>query len=138
MLAVADEGRHIGVRSRILLIRRGLLLAGLATVTWSTVRVVRLLGGDDSVVPDSDPHGYVTITSMVLLPVLVLAVVTLVADTAELLRRGHAPSRSCHIGPGVALVLCAPLAGQFALVHAAIGVAVIVAALVDRRHALSV
>ena len=135
MSFVADEGRHIGVRSRILLLRRGLLLAGLATVAWSVTRVVRLLAGDDSVVPDSDPHGYATIMSMVLLPVLVIAAAMLVADTVELLRRGHAPSRSCHVGPGVALVLCAPLAGQFTLVPAAIGVALIVAAVIDRRHA---
>lgn len=123
-----------GVLSRILLVRRVLVLAGLAAATWSVTRVVRLLAGDDSVVPDGDPHGYGTIFSLVLLPVLVLAVATLVADTAELLRRGHSPGRSCHVGPGVTLVLCAPLAGELTLVAAAIGVAVVVAALVDRRH----
>lgn len=135
MLCVADEGIRSAVRSRILLVRRGLLLAGLAAVTWSMTRVVRLLAGDDSVVPASDPHGYLTITSLVLLPVLIFAVAALVADTAELFRRGHSPSRSCHIRPGVALALCAPLAGQLALVPATIGIAVIMAALVDRHHA---
>jgi hypothetical protein len=114
--------------ARILLVRRGLLLAGLVAVTWSATRVVRLLAGDESVVPDSDPHGYATITSLVLLPVLVFAAATLVVD---LFRRGHSP----HLGPGVALVLSAPLAGGFALVAASLGVAVIAATLIDRRHA---
>lgn len=117
--------------ARILLVRRGLLLAGLVVVAWSVSRVVRLFAGDESVVPDNDPHGYVTIMSLVLLPVLVFAAATLVADTVELFRRG----RSRHLGPGVALILSAPLAGRFALVAASLGVAVIVAALVDRRHA---
>ena len=105
--------------------RRGLLLAGLAVAAWSVSRVARLLAGDDSVVADSDPHGYAAIFSLVLIPVLAIAVVTLVA---RLRRRAHG------IAPGVALALSAPLAGPLALAALAIGAAIIAMALLDKRE----
>lgn len=118
-------------RSRLLWFRRGLLIAGLAVAAWSVVRVALLLGGVEEVVADDDAHGYASIFSLVLLPVLVVAVWTLVADTVELWRRG----RSHRVGPGVALVLSAPLAGGFAPAAAVIGVAIVATAVLDRRHA---
>ncbi|MFC4857650.1 hypothetical protein [Actinophytocola glycyrrhizae] len=126
---MADERGH--TPARMLVIRRGLLLAGLAVTCWSVTRTVLLLSGHD-VVPDDDRHGYLAIFSLVLLPVLVVAVVTLVADTAELWRRGHSPGRSRHVGPGVALALSAPLASPVAAVAVVVGVAIVVAARTDR------
>jgi len=121
----------------MLWIRRGLLLAGLATAGWAAIRVVLLLSGnDDLVVADDDRHGYFAIFSLVLLPVLVLAVATLVADSTELWRqRGRSPNRSCHVAPGVALALSAPLTGPLTLAAVVIGVAIVVAALADRHRA---
>lgn len=129
--AVIDESTPA---ARLLVLRRGLLLAGLATAGWSVTRVVLLLSGSDQVVADADRHGYVAIFSLVLLPVLALAVGTLVSDSVDLWRR----RRSHHVGPGVALVLSAPLAGSLALAAAAIGVAIVVAALIDRRASSTV
>lgn len=108
---------------------RGLLLAGLAVAVWSVSRVVRLLSGDDSVVADDDRHGYAAIFSLVLVPVLALAVVTLVT---ALLRR----DRPHRIAPGVSLALSAPLAGQLAIAALAIGAAIVVTAIVTRRSAV--
>ena len=130
---MADESTNTEVRSRLLMLRRGLLLAGLAAAGWSVTRVVLLFSGNDSVVADSDPHGYIAVFSLVLLPVLVIAVAALVADTVDLWRRGHSPGRSRRVGAGVTLVLSAPLAGEFALATAAVGVAIVVAAVIDRR-----
>ncbi|MBB4912170.1 hypothetical protein [Actinophytocola algeriensis] len=107
-------------------VRRGLLLAGLAVAGWAVIRATLLLSGNDDVVADDDPHGYVAIFSLVLIPVLLLAVGTLLACVI-------AP-RSHRIVPGVALVLSAPLASPLALVAAAIGVAILVDAVVDRRR----
>lgn len=108
---------------------RGLPLAGLAVAVWSVSRVVRLLSGDDSVVADDDRHGYAAIFSLVLVPVLALAVVTLVT---ALLRR----DRLHRIGPGVSLALSAPLAGQFAIAALAVGAAIVVTAIVTGRSAV--
>lgn len=107
---------------------RGLLLAGLAIAVWSATRVGRLISGDDSVVADDDPHGYVAIFSLVLVPVLVVAVVTLVTA----LWRRDRPDR---IAPGVTLALSAPLAGQLAIAALAIGAAIVATALITRRGA---
>jgi hypothetical protein len=135
---VADESAPAGTaaakRSPILLIRRGLLLIALAIAAWSMTRAALLLSGNDQVVADSDPHGYFAIFSLVLLPVLAVAVATVVSDTAELWRRGRS-GRSCHVSPGLTLALSAPLAGPFALAAVIIGVAVVVAALADRYYA---
>ena len=109
--------------------RRGLVLAGLAVAVWSVARVVRLLAGDDSVVSDDDPHGYLAIVSLVLAPVLGLAVVTLAAATVDLWRRGS----SQRIAPGVALALSAPLASPLAIAALVVGAAVAAAAFADRR-----
>ena len=105
--------------------RRGLLLAGLAVAAWSTVRVGRLLAGDDSVVADDDPHGYAAIFSLVLVPVLVVAVVSLV--TAIVRDRVHG------VAPGVTLALSAPLAGPLAIAALTIGTAIIASALLGKR-----
>jgi hypothetical protein len=102
-----------------------LLIAGLAVTGWAVVRTTLLLSGDDSVVSDDDPHGYVAIFSLVLIPVLALAVGTLVAG----LRR-----RSGRVVAGVALVLSAPLASPLALVALVVGVAIVVTAVVDRQR----
>ncbi|MGC7098402.1 hypothetical protein ACPZ19_27335 [Amycolatopsis lurida] len=112
-----------------LMLRRGLLLAGFATAGWSVTRAVLLLSGNDAVVAEDDRHGYVAIFSLMLLPVLAAAVVTLVTATAGVWRDGR-----WRIGPGVALVLSAPLAGPVGLVAAVTGVAIIAVALVDRRQ----
>ncbi|MFI7673464.1 hypothetical protein [Actinophytocola sp. NPDC049390] len=125
---MADESAP-AVRALPMAARRGLLLAGLAVAGWSVTRVVRLVSGDDSVVADDDPHGYVAIFSLVLTPVLALAVVTLVTATVDLWRRG----RSRHLAPGVALALSAPLASPLALAALAVGAAIVAAAVVDRR-----
>jgi hypothetical protein len=102
-----------------------LLIAGLAVAGWAVVRTTLLLSGDDSVVSDDDPHGYVAIFSLVLIPVLALAVGTLVAALRH---------RSLRITPGVALVLSAPLASPLALVAVVVGVAIVVLAAVDRTR----
>jgi hypothetical protein len=95
-----------------------------------------LSGNGDLVVAEDDRHGYTAIFSLVLLPVLVLAVATLVADTTGLWRqRGRSPDRSCHVGPGIALALSAPLTGRLILAAVVIGVAIVVAALADRHLA---
>jgi len=109
--------------------RRGLLLAGLAVAVWSATRVARLVSGDDSVVAADDPHGYAAVFSLVLVPVLAVAVVTLVA---QLCRRG----RTRGIAPGVALALSAPLAGPLAIAALAIGAVIVATAIIGRRHAL--
>lgn len=106
-------------------VRRGLLLAGLAVAAWAVTRVALLVSGVGDVVSDDDPHGYAAIFSLVLVPVLVSAVALLVAG----LRRGG-PLR---IGPGVALILSAPLASPLALLTAAVGVAIVAAAVIDQR-----
>ncbi len=108
---------------------RGLLVAGLAVACWSVTRVVRLLAGDDSVVGEDDPHGYVAIFSLVLLPVLALAAGSLVAAAVDVWRHG----RSQRVAPGVTLALSAPLAGPLAVVALVVGAAVVAAAVVDRR-----
>jgi hypothetical protein len=130
---VADESAPAApaVRSGIRWLRRGLLLAGLATAGWAVTRVVLLFSGNgDLVVADDDRHGYIAIFSLVLLPVLALAVATLIADTIELWRQR---GRSYHVGPGVALAISAPLTSPLALAAVAIGVAIVVAALADRH-----
>jgi hypothetical protein len=104
--------------------RTGPLLAGLVVAGWAVVRTTLLLTGNDAVVSADDPHGYIAIFSLALIPVLVLAVGTLVA---ALLRR------SGSVVAGVALVLSAPLASPVALVAVAVGVAIVVTAVVDRR-----
>lgn len=109
--------------------RRGLLLAGFAVAGWAVTRAVLLLSGNESVVAENDRHGYVAIFSLVLLPVLVAAVVTLVLAAGEVWRHGR-----WTIGPGVALALSAPLASPIALVAFGLGVAIVVVALVDRRQ----
>ncbi|GAB1510113.1 hypothetical protein [Actinophytocola sp. KF-1] len=117
------------VRPLAVAARRALFLAGLAVAVWSVVRVVRLVAGDDSAVADDDRHGYAAIFSLVLTPVLAVAVVTLVTATAELWRSG----RSQRIAPGVALALSAPLASPVAIAAVAVGAAILTAAIVDRR-----
>lgn len=104
------------------LVRRGLLLAGLAVTGWAVTRLVLLLSGHDVV---TDPHGYVAIFSLVLVPLLALAIGTLVAA----LRHGRRT-----LVPGVALVLSAPLASPLALVAVAIGLGIVAVALVDRAR----
>jgi hypothetical protein len=104
---------------------RGLLLAGLAIAAWSVTRVVRLLTGDDSVVADDDVHGYAAIFSLVLIPVLAVAVVSIVTAFR---RRGR-------IAPGVTLALSAPLAGPLAIAALAIGAALVATALLTVRGA---
>ena len=106
-------------------VRRALLVAALVVAAWAATRVVLLLSGADGVVSDNDPHGYTAIFSLLLTPLLVLAVALLATN----LRRGG-PLR---IAPGVALTLSAPLASPVALVAVALGVAIIVAAVVDQR-----
>ena len=130
---MADEHTRAPAARRlpVVVARRGLLLTGLAVAGWSVTRVVRLLGGDDSVVADDDPHGYAALFSLFLTPVLVLAVVTLVTTAVELWRRG----RSHRVAPGVALALSAPLAGPLAIGAVAVGVAVVATAVLDRRTA---
>ncbi|MFI6025856.1 hypothetical protein [Amycolatopsis magusensis] len=119
------------VRARLLWPRRGLVLAGLLTAAWAVTRVVlQLSGHEDLVVAESDRHGYMAVFSLVLVPFLLVAVVTLVADTVELWRHG----RSRRVGSGVALLLSAPLAGGLALVAAVLGVALIATALVARSR----
>jgi len=87
-------------------------------------------------VADDDRHGYIAIFSLILLPVLALAVATLAADFTELWqRRSRSRDRSCHVGPGVALALSTPLAGRLTLAAMVIGAAVVVAAVTDRYHA---
>jgi hypothetical protein len=119
----------MAARPLTVMARRGLLLAGLAVAVWAATRVVRLLAGDDSVVAADDRHGYAAIFSLVLVPVLAIAVVTLVTATAQLWRQG----RSHRIGPGVALALSAPLAGPLAIAALAIGAAIVATALFTRR-----
>ena len=96
-------------------VRWGLLLAGLAVAAWAMTRVVLLVSGVDAVVSAHDPHGYTAIFSLLLAPVLLLAVALLVAG---LLRGGR-----LRVGPGIALALFA----------AAVGVAIVAAAVIDQR-----
>jgi hypothetical protein len=107
--------------------RRVLLLCGLAVAGWAVVRVVLLLTGSD--VAD-DPHGYATVFSLVLTPVLGLAVWALVSETAALWR-GHHHRR---FASGVALALSAPLAGSHAVAGVVLGVAIVGAARLDVRR----
>jgi len=107
------------------MIAYGLRLAGLVVAGWAVGRVVVLLSGNDDVVAADDPHGYVAIFSLVLIPVLALAVGTLLADLL---------AHRTRIVSGVALVLSAPLASPVALVAAAIGLAIIATAVVERRR----
>ncbi|UJW29596.1 hypothetical protein L3Q67_30760 [Saccharothrix sp. AJ9571] len=119
------------MRARLLWPRRGLVLAGLLTAAWAVTRVaLQLSGHEDLVVAESDRHGYVAIFSLVLVPFLLVAVVTLVADTVELWRHG----RSRRVGSGVALLLSAPLAGELVLVAAVLGACLIATALVVRSR----
>lgn len=106
------------------MVANGLRVAGLVVAGWAVVRVVLLLSGDDDVVAADDRHGYVAIFSLVLIPVLALAVGTLLTDLL---------ARRTRIGPGVALVLSAPLAQPVALVAVAVGVAIIVVEVLERR-----
>ncbi len=106
------------------MVANGLRLAGLVVACWAVVRVVLLLSGNGDVVAADDPHGYTAIFSLVLVPVLALAVGTVLADLL---------ARRTRIVTGVALVLSAPLAHPVALVAAAIGVAIIATAIVERR-----
>ena len=119
------ESRRAGT---LLLVRRGLLLAGLAVACWAVTRTVLLLSGNEDVLADDDVHGYAAIFSLVLTPVLALAVGTLLAGTIALWRG----RRTRHVAPGVTLVLSAPLASPLAIVAAVLGVAIVVAALLDR------
>jgi len=118
----------------VLWLRRGLLLAGLAVAGWAATRTVLLLTGNDDVVADDDRHGYLAIFSLVLLPVLAIAIVTLVTDTIELWR---SIGRSYHVAPGVALTFSAPLASPLTILAAVLGVAIVVAALAGRRRSPS-
>jgi cytochrome bd-type quinol oxidase subunit 2 len=129
---VLDDGANHpdATGSPVLLVRRALLVAGLAAVTWSAGRVVLLLAGSDDVVADDDPHGYAAIFSLFLLPVLILAAALLVRDALDVWR----PSRSHRVGGGVALTVSAPLAGPLAIPVAVLGVAIAVAAIVHKRH----
>ncbi|AXB41702.1 hypothetical protein [Amycolatopsis albispora] len=111
------------------LLRRGLLVAGLALTAWSVLRVVLLLSGNEAVISDDDRHGYLAIFSLVLLPVLAAAAVTLVTATREVWRHGR-----WRIGPGVALVLSAPLASPLALASVLVGVTILVVVALDRRQ----
>lgn len=127
---MADEStRAPAVRQLPVVAWRGLVLAGLAVAGWAVTRVVRLLSGDDSAVADDDPHGYVAIFSLVLIPALVLAVVTLVEAAVDLWRRG----RTRRIAPGVALALSAPLASPVAIAALVVGAAIVAAAILGRR-----
>ncbi len=119
------ESRRAGA---LLVVRRGLLLAGLGVAGWAVTRTALLLSGDEDVLADDDVHGYLAIFSLALIPVLVLAAGTLVADTIALWRG----RRSRHVAPGVTLVLSAPLAGPLAIVAVVLGAAIVVAALLDR------
>lgn len=110
--------------------RLALVLMGLAVAVWSAVRVARVLVDSGFDPGDSDPHGYLAIFSLVLVPFLVAALVTLVRDAARLWR-STGPTR--RVGAGVALVLSSPLAGQFTLVAVAVGVALVAVNLMDRR-----
>ncbi|MBN6041091.1 hypothetical protein [Amycolatopsis sp. 195334CR] len=112
-----------------LMLRRGLLLAGFVVTGWAATRVALLLSGNEAVVAEDDRHGYVAIFSLVLMPVLAAALVALVIAAGEVWRHGRWP-----IGPGVALALSSPLASPVALVAFALGVVIIVVALVDRRQ----
>lgn len=125
---MADESTRV---PRAVVAWRGLLLAGLAIAVWSVTRVVRLLSGDDSVVADDDPHGYTAIFSLVLIPVLAMAVTMLATATSQLWRR----NRPHGVAPGVTLALSAPLAGQLAIAALAIGAAIVATALITRRGA---
>jgi hypothetical protein len=113
-------------------LRRGLLLAGLAVAGWAATRSVLLLSGNEDVVSDDDYHGYFAIFSLVLLPVLVLAIATLLTDTIRLRRPAD---RSWRVVPGVALALSSPLAGSLALAAIVIGAAIVVTALMARNRA---
>ena len=117
--------------SPVLLVRRALVVAGLAAVAWSAGRVVLLLAGSNDVVADGDPHGYAAIFSLFLLPVLLLAAALLVRDALDVWRpRGS----HHHVGGGVALTVSAPLAGPLAIPVAVLGVAIAAAAIVHKRH----
>ncbi|MGA6161584.1 hypothetical protein [Amycolatopsis magusensis] len=119
------------MRARLLWPRRGLVLAGLLIAIWAVLRVVlQLSGHEDLVVAERDRHGYVAVFSLVLVPFLLVAVVTLVADAVELWRQG----RSSRVGSGVALLLASPLAGGLALVAAVLGASLIATALVARSR----
>lgn len=116
------------VRPRGLLFRRVLSAAGLVVAGWSTVRVARLLSGDESVVPDDDPHGYRTIFSLVLLPFLAAAVIGLARETVAVWR---SPGRPGFVA-GLALFLSAPLAHPLVLPAVLLGSAIVAVALADR------
>jgi len=108
--------------------RRALVLAGLAAVAWSAARVVLLLTGHgDLVVTAGDTHGYQAIFSLLLLPPLVLAGVTVATEVRH-------PTRPWRIAPGVALTLSAPLSGELAIATVAIGAALTATALLGRRR----
>jgi hypothetical protein len=119
------ESRRAGA---LPVVRRGLLLAGLAVAGWAVTRTILLLSGNEDVVSDDDVHGYLAIFSLVAAPVLALAFGTLLADTVTLWRG----RRTRHVAPGVTLVLSAPLASPLAIVAAVVGVAIVVTALLDR------
>jgi hypothetical protein len=111
------------------MLRRILVIAGLAAVGWSVVRVGALWAGADWVVGDDDPHGYLAIFSLLLLPFLAAAAVLLALDARALWRAG----RGGGVASGVTLALSAPLAGILAMPVAAVGVAIVVAALAGKR-----
>lgn len=123
-----------GAPARTLWLRQTLVLMGLAVAVWSAVRVARVLFDSGFDPGDSDPHGYLAIFSLVLIPFLVAALVALIRDAARLWR-STAPTR--RVGAGVALVLSAPLAGQFTLVAFAVGGALVAVNIVDRRRGRS-
>jgi hypothetical protein len=120
--------------SPVLPVRRALAVAGLVAVAWSAGRVVLQLAGSDAVVADDDPHGYAAIFSLFLLPVLILAAALLVRDALDVWHPGRSPHRRHRVGGGVALTVSAPLAGSLALPVAVLGVAIVVAVIVHKRH----
>jgi len=116
---------------RVLAIRRALLAAGLAIVAWSAARAVLFFTGNEELLSaGGDPHGYGLIFSMFFLsPVLLLAIVMLVADNVAVWR----PGRSHRIGTGVLLVLSSPTAGPLIVPAVLVGAGIVATALLDRK-----
>lgn len=113
--------------TRFPLVRRALLLAGLAATAWSATRVTLLLTGHENLVlTTGDVHGYQAIFSLPLLPFLLVAATTLVTEWRH-------PNRPWRITPGVTLALSAPLSGQLTIATVILGAAITATALLSRR-----
>ncbi|MGH3876447.1 MAG: hypothetical protein ACRDSK_05335 [Actinophytocola sp.] len=120
---------------RILTIRRALLAAGLAIVAWSATRAVLFLTGNEELLSTGDdPHGYVLIFSMFFLsPVLLLAIVMIVADNIVVWRRDRPAGRAHRIGSGVVLMLSSPTAGPLMIPAVLVGAGIVATALFDKK-----